>query len=363
MVGITGLRRSPPRAQGAEMRTFVWLLVSGVLWLLLIQLAPRLDVPPQLISMLRSVYLGSFSIFMMVEIRRKDAQETTKVPTLSLNTIVWYLVPVLSVLLLWWLSPKLQMTARLWIMMGGFYLLQLNVLAFRSARSGMRSGVWELLVPVVLLPLLLHDVVAMTSVVIGSALLLLLIILHRPTTKNGCEVADSLIMQLPSLCIAPVVLIVLRDVLGSTSILDRSKLELLGMVINGIGSALWTATVMRSVKLGIASVFLWGLGIIIALTLNFTPNAASATYVIGAMLLAEVLRGSLWLGLTQIMSHCDRWQGFAVNAIATVLPLMALLIAHHLLAAQDLILFYAACHVLVPLSLWALLWNRHTEAK
>lgn len=343
------------------MRTFVWLLFSGGLWLLLIQLAPKLDVPPQLISMFRSVYLGTFSIFMMIEIRRKDDLEKSSSPTLSLSNIAWYLVPMLSVLLLWWLSPELQMTARLWIMMGGFYLLQLNLLAFRSARSGMRSGIWELWVPVALLLLLLHDAVAMGSVVLGSSLLLWLI--HRPTTRDGREVADSLIMQLPSLCIAPAVLIVMRDVLGTTSMLDRANMEMLGMLINGIGSALWTATVMRSVRLGIASVFLWSLGITTALMLNFALAATSAAYIIGAMLVAEVLRGSLWLGLTHILSNCGRWQGLAVNAIASALPLTALLAAHHLFAAKNFILFYAACHVLVPLSLWVFLWNRQTEAK
>lgn len=346
------------------MKTLAWLLLSGVLWLLLIQVAAELAVPPQLISMARSLYLGTFAIFMMMEIRSRSAQENTAVPALNATNIVWYSVPALSVLVLWLLSPELRMTGHLWIVIGGFYLMQLLLLALRSARSGMRSGAWELMVPFLLLPLLLHEALAIGAIVFG-ALMMLWHIRTSPPPDYSSErpVVDALIMQLPSLCIAPVALILLRDVIGANSTLERANMEILGMIVNGVGSALWTTAVMRKVRLISASIMLWGLASAIALTLDLVLDAASITYVICAMLLTEVLRGSVWLGLTQLLTDSSRWRGFALNAVATAFPLATLLSAHHLFSAQRFILFYAACHVLVPLSLWSLRCDPHMKTK
>lgn len=343
------------------MRTFAWLLFSGILWLLLIQWAQDLAVPPQLISLARSLYLGTFAVFMMVEVRRKPDQEMGGVSVLSVHNLVLYSVPAMSVLVLSWLSPSLLMTHRLWVVILGFYLLQLGILTLRSARSGMRSGIWDLLIPIVLLPLLLNDAVAVIAVILG-AVLLIRHILETPELPpaRGQQVSDALIMQLPSICIAPVALILLRDVLSTNSTLDRADMEMLGMIINGVGAALWSATVMRSQRLVSASVILWGSAIASAVALALVLDTSSATYVVGAMLISEALRGSLWLGLTWLLSDSRRWQGFIINGFSTALPLAALFAANTQILSQYVIFFYAAFHVLVPLSLWGVLRYRRT---
>ena len=332
------------------MRTFVWLASSGLLWLVLIQFAPDAGVPPQLVSLARSIYIGTFAIFMMIEIRRP----TDVLPAMTLNPkeLLWYLAPTVSVVALWWISPSLQMTWRLGLILGAFYAAQLCVQLLRTKRNSMRSGSWDLLPPLLLALLLLTDKVAWVIAGLSLAFLATLLAKRYPPKQH---VADSLIMQLPSLCIAPVALIALRDTFELSTAIDRSHMEVGGMVVNAIGAAIWTSVIMRSKRIARHASALWGAGCIGAFTLAASGAATSpVNYAFGALIAAELLRGSLWLGLTAVLADSQRWQGFAINAAATTLPIAALLIARRWVLPHQIIAVYAALHAAVPLVLWML---------
>ncbi|MBA4040204.1 MAG: hypothetical protein C0474_00065 [Sphingobium sp.] len=329
------------------MKALFWLVLSGGLWLALVQIAGRLDVPPQIISLARSGYIGTFSIFMLLELRRGA---TATGGQFRPKALYLYLTPLLSLVILAVYSPDLKLTPYLISLMVVFYACQLMLLVVRSERGQIRSAIWDLLGPILLLLLALNlfGLIAAAIAAMGFAV----IVLRRPAEPGDSRVeVDTVILQLPSICIAPVVLIALRDVFDARALIDRAQVETFGLIVNGVGGALWTATVMRqSDRLRLWSLVLWG-----ASTLTALGVAALGVGLIGsalAIVVAEGFRGALWLGATHLLSRMMRWRGFTFNLIATALPLGALWVGTEFLPQRFLLLLYALFLLPVPLLAW-----------
>lgn len=337
------------------MKTFGWLVASGVLWLLLVKWAQTLGVAPQWISISRTIYIGTSSIFLLLELRRAH-YETGQRPEepfgIPLRELAWYTIPAFSTIPLAFLSSELKLEASAIAWLFSFWCLQLIVLVWRQSRNGIRSGLWDLIPPLILLAILLMPLRPWLAVLAG---LVALAAATRTRGTIGEGPADSLIIQLPSLCLAPAALIVLRDSISQSALFDRSNMEALGMVVNGVGAALWTSIVMRTTRLVPLSAGLWIGGALAALVA--TLDLHSLWRVIPALLAAELLRGSLWLATTATMARSGRWQGFTVNLFATCIPLLAVALAPFV-QARVVILLYAALHFLAPLGSWWLVKHR-----
>ncbi len=311
------------------------------------------EVPPQLITLARGISIGTFSIFIMVEIRRSTTK-TSSALTLNPLEMLWYLAPTTSVFALWLLSDSLNISTQLWLILGAFYLIQLIVQLIRSNRGELRSGVWEIAPPILLAVLMLRDWLSWVGLALGGGFLLFAMAKRGPA-RHG--VTDSLVIQLPSLCIAPVITILLRDSVETISVLSRGHLEAVGMIINGCGGALWTAIVMQSQRLVFFSIAATLGGILTACVLAFGPAIDSPVIsAVGALLALEMLRGSLWLGVTGILIGVGRWRGFIISAISTAFPVIALVASRNITTDQYVLGLYAALHILVPVAV-IVLWK------
>ncbi|WP_066647134.1 MULTISPECIES: hypothetical protein [Sphingomonas] len=329
------------------MKALFWLILSGGLWLVLVQLAGRLGLPPQFISLARSGYIGTFSIFMLLELRRGEISTGGQFRPKALYL---YLTPLLSLVVLALYSPDLKLTPYLVALMIVFYACQLMMLVVRSERGQIRSAIWDLLGPVLLLLLALHPI-GLVVAGIGVAGFTVLL-LRRPAEPGDARVEiDTVVLQLPSICIAPVVLIALRDVFDARELVDRAHVETFGLIVNGVGAALWTATVMRQSKaLRQWSLVLWGASAIGAVLVAILGVGLIGSAL--AIIVAEGFRGALWLGVTHLLSRMQRWQGFTFNLIATALPLVALWVGTEFMPQRLLLLLYAAFVLPVPLYAW-----------
>ena len=337
------------------MRSLFWLLVSGVLWLGLVQLAPHLYIPSQIISLARSGYIAIFSIYMMVELRGASYSSKYRPRHLSL-----YLLPLFSLILLSMFSSEFVLTRSLLSIIASFYLMAFAIINIRSELGQIRNSAWDLLAPPVLLILMAHPFLTVTGSVLSCAYIARLF--RRPLNRDeGHAHFDSFIVQLPSICIAPVVLIALRDVFDGGGVIDRTHIESFGLIVNGVGAAVWTAAVMRATfSLERAALLLW--------VVSFTGAVIGAALPQGtitsaaAILVAEGFRGSMWLGTTVALANLNRGRGFTLNLIATILPLAALWIGKdHFMPAVTL-LMYAGFVLPVPLAAWAILRARGVAA-
>lgn len=332
------------------MKSVGLLIASGVLWLGLVQLSGMLGVPPQVVSLLRSGYIGTFSIFLLLELRQGGNRLADERP----RALYLYLAPLISLVILGYYSPDLALTPRLLALAAAFYACQFMLLYGRTALGQIRSAVWDLVPPLILLLLALGPVPLVAAAL--AAVFFLRWLFSRPVASTGqTEAMDSVIMQLPSICIAPVVLIALRDVFDAQQSLPREHVESFGLIVNGVGAAVWTAAVMRAPeRLRGWSAMLWIASTAAAGVLIFIPAGIFASAF--AIAVAEGFRGANWLALTHLMKQVPRWRGFWLNLLATVLPLVALWLGTHQLPARYLLLVYAV--FLLPMPLLAVLIGR-----
>lgn len=332
------------------MKALFWLLASGVLWLGLVQIAPQLGVPSQIVSLARSGYIGIFSIYLMVELRESDRSASSRPTHLYL-----YLLPLVSLLLLAAFSSDFVLTPALLAMIGCFYLCAFAVINIRSERGEIRQAGWDLLAPGLLLLLMLDSLILIIGGV--AALIYFAFVLRRPVDRQDATHLDALVVQLPSICIAPVVLIALRDVFDGGGAIDRTHVESFGLVVNGVGAAVWTAMVMRVgmplARVAMLAMLLWLVSFAAALLGAFLPQGIIISA--GAILVAEGFRGAIWLGATAAMVNLPRSKGFAANLIATVLPLAALWIGKSYLTPAATLLTYAGFVLPIPLAAWLIL--------
>jgi len=220
----------------------------------------------------------------------------------------------------------------------------------RERLGQMRMAAWDLVPPAVLIVLIISPLVVLIAAMLCVTCLAVLLWRGGGETKSS-GVADSLIMQLPSLCLAPALLIAIRDHVDFGANISRAHIETFGMIVNGVGAALWTALVMRaSQHLSRWSNLLWLAGTVSAGFSLLISNALVSSAV--AILVAEMLRGTLWLGMTQLLRTSTRWIGFCINFLGTALPFGALWFASSGFDVNHVMLVYAVFHVAVPFTLW-----------
>lgn len=299
------------------MSHFIFLLISGVAWLGVVALAPTLGLEPQWVSLLRGAYLGMFSIALIVELRQVSRPRTTS------DTQTWfYLIPILSVMFYNLFSSVGNVGWHLAAVIFCFFVAQMTALRIRQRFGQMRQGWWELAPPVLLLgailvgPFLWPAFVVLLVLMLGADL-----VGHKQVNRSSL---DAVIMQLPSFCLAPVVLVLARDALSMSQGVDRASLEVAGLIINGTGGALWTVLVMREqARLARLSLALWlggAVGALVALTFQ-RLGVWPLVQTLGLLGVLELLRGAVWLLTTHFLSYMARWRGACVNLAATLLPL------------------------------------------
>lgn len=308
------------------MSQFLFLLISGVLWLLVVLAAPHLGLDPQWVSLLRGAYLGMFSIALVVDLRRAD-DRIAHDPTAS-----WfYLIPIVSLGLYNLFGAESGATWRQVAILGSFLVVLMMLVRLRELRGGMKTGWWELLPPPLLMLALFFAPYAWPIFVILIILLLAQDLRKLRDVKSASF--DAVIMQLPSFCLAPVVLVLARDGVTLSPDVSRSTVEVMGLVINGIGGALWTALVMRGrERLAALSVVMWGAGLIGALvaTVSGMVTPVPIFQIVVLLGVFEALRGSLWLLTTHFLTYMPRWRAAAVNLAATLLPFIGALVMHRI---------------------------------
>lgn len=333
------------------MKTFAWLATAGVIWLALVQVSEHLGYPPQLVTLARSGYLGTFAIFMLLDLRREgsDAVPERGFQGVNLEEFFWFLVPLLSLGILVAFSIDLVITPTVFATATVFYVCQLGLLIARNGLGQMRAAGWDLVPPLLLATLLLSPSVVLVAATVGVFFIAWALVRGAPAGRGA---ADSLIMQVPSLCLAPVLLIAIRDVFDFGGATSRANVETFGMIVNGVGAAIWTAVVMRvSNRLAKLAKVLWALGTTMALVLLLIP--ASVALFAVAIVIAEIFRGSLWIGTTHLLKSTSRWSGFGINLVATGLPFTCLWLVRSSVEPHAVMTIYAAFHTAVPLSLWA----------
>lgn len=333
------------------MKALVGLLLSGALWLGVIQTSTLFGVPPQIVSLSRSGYIAIFSIYLMVELRGQTYSRNHRPKHLYL-----YLIPLLSLLILSLMSPDLQLTGRLLLLVGCFYLCAFALVNMRSEWGGIRTVWWDLIAAPLLLVLMLNRIALATGAILCVIYLIRLV--QRPADDvDDNKKLDALIVQLPSICVAPVILIALRDVFSGGGVVGRAQVESFGLVVNGVGGALWTATVMRgTLPLNWAALWLWAASLVGAMVLAMFPIniITSAT----AIVLAEGLRGAMWLGTTVALAKLTRAKGLMFNIAATILPLGGLWASQFVFAPAATLLVYATIVAPIPLAAQAIIRRR-----
>lgn len=284
----------------------------------------------------------------MLALRDGDMTKRNDRAGVSLGELTVYLVPLTTIAALALLTTEPIFTTHTVVQTLAFFFAQLSFLLFRSALGQMRMAAWDLAPPLLLVFIVWNDFNLAVTVLASIASIGWL--LSRRST-SGARPADSLIIQLPSLCLAPVALIFLRDLFQTRLGMERADLETIGMIINGLGAAGWTATVMRTPTLlpRISNV-LWLVGSLGAAFLTLANR--SFIVAVGALLIAELLRGSLWLATTHMLRYSSRWIGFTINLFGTLLPLAALIVVKPLIASTTLIAVYSAFYVAVPIALY-----------
>lgn len=332
------------------MKALVWLLISGVLWLGLVQTAPIFDVPPQVISLARSGYIGVFSIYLMVELRGAKYS-----PGHRPSHVYIYASPLISLLVLAAFSSDFYLTGSLLAIIVCFYLCAFALVNRRSETGQIRQAGWDVLAPPTLLILLLHPAVVAAAGLLCLAYIVRL--LRRPAADKSQDGAhlDAFLVQLPSICIAPVVLIAFRDIFDGDGIIDRTHVESFGLVVNGVGAAIWTAIVLRNgVRLERLAFLLWMASFAGAAALAALAAMAALPVAIitsgAAILIAEGFRGAIWLGTTALLARLSRAKGFTANLAATLLPLAALWIGKDHLAPSLILLVYAGFVLPIPVA-------------
>jgi hypothetical protein len=331
------------------MKSFLWLVVSGIAWLVLVQASELLNCPPQLVTIARSASLGCHAMFLLLDLR-DDAEGTGvgAVPQgIGLTNLLWFMVPAAPAFVLHATSDEFTLSVGDVLVLGTFYASQLAVLFARQGAGAIRSPRWELLPPVLLSVYL----VSVTACVLGALATLAYLsyrLLKEP--KASAHVSHWLVIQLPTLLVAPAILVGIRDQFDMQGQLPRDNVETIGMIINGLGASAWMTMVMRAPHVLVrTSGFLWMIGLCIGLSLVILPSGYAAAAV--AVLSAELFRGSAWLGTTHIQTRASKLAGFCAGLVAAVLPLCALLLGREVSQTPWLFLMiYGLLHVPFPLA-------------
>jgi len=302
---------------------FFWFLVSGVTWLGVVWISPQLDVAPQLVSLGHSGYIGIFSVFLILELRGPGDERSGNVAFRKID-LPWLFVPITSVFLLGLVSDEFRITYANVVAVLSFFCVSLVSLVFRVNTGAVRKVAWEVLPPFMLLVVLMLPIYAqigLAAVSLSAALMMLS--RPDPAASSGPGVGDALLSQLPSLCIAPAIIIALRDYIDFGDGVGRQYTEMFGLVVNGVGAAAWNAMVIRfGPKLDLFTYALWLSGTVFALlSLAIGLPLLQALVLLGAF---ELLRGSQWLGITRLLLIHRGLAAFMLNLILTLTPILVI---------------------------------------
>lgn len=333
------------------MKTFIMLVVAGLAWLGLVKASDYLDIQPQLVTLARSGYVGMFSIFLMIELRKDLIGGTGKEiqQGMARAEFAWFLVPLISVAILAIFSRDFAMTPKVIATICVFYACQLCIFILRERCGQIRSAYWDIAPPIVLVGMLSNPyLLAITAFI--SGVVLVKVIADADSTGTS-RTADALIVQLPSLCLAPVLLIAIRDIFDFGGMFSRANVEVYGLIVNGVGAAVWTALVMRAEhRLALTAHVLWIVGCAITLMLLLVNDVFIGSA--GAILVAEIFRGTLWTGTTHLLRKVTRWHGFLINLLATSLPFFALWFGREMIEPRFIMFVFCAFHLAIPLMLF-----------
>ncbi|AOF99762.1 putative membrane protein [Blastomonas sp. RAC04] len=313
------------------MNSFFWFLVSGVTWLGVVWISPELHIAPQLVSLARSGYIGLFSVFLILELRGSGVEGGGQVAFRQAD-LPWLFVPITSVFLLSAISDEFQITPTDIVAVLCFFCTSLLTLIFRVTRGTIKNVAWESLPPILFLIVIVLPIYAQIAL---AAVFLIVAIrgLGRadPAASSGPGVGDSLFSQLPSLCIAPAIIIGLRDYINFGDDIGRQYTEMFGLVVNGVGGAAWGAMVIRfGQKLDLFTYALWFAGVAMVLvSLAIPPEIVQALFLLAAF---ELLRGSQWLGITRLLLIHRGLAAFLINLVLTLVPVLAIVLAEISLA-------------------------------
>lgn len=261
-------------------------------------------------------------------------------------------VPLSSGAILFALSSTISLDAKAVLGLVSAIMTLNMYLDIRRVYGGLNSGKWDLLVPVLIWPILISQWVAIICLMASSYFYMRCLTLKR---GDASAINASLIAQLPSICIGPAVILLLRDQIDLSIAMPRVSIETFGMIANGIGSALWTSIVMRARNiLCPTSIVTWLVGLAFGgLYAVGIPNAFLGALV--ALVTLEMLRGSLWLGLTDLILSSDAWKGFRLNMLFTAIPFVSMLIVRETGAVKWFFVAYGLCHLPAVL---ILIWQR-----
>jgi hypothetical protein len=183
----------------------------------------------------------------------------------------------------------------------------------RYAQAGIKDTKWELVPPLLALVALSSTFISVAAMALSVAFLLNEM---RSSTGEPSNTRDSLVAQLPSIALAPAVMIALRDNLDTGARIDRADLEAAALVISGLGASTWTALVLRAQgRLMAISHCLLAASVLFAATL--TTVSESHWLPLGALMAIELARGSSWLAVTSVITNARASRGAAFNLIAT----------------------------------------------
>jgi len=90
---------------------------------------------------------------------------------------------------------------------------------------------------------------------------------------------------------------------------------------------------------------LWVAGAVVSVAPVFasSPVAVSAL----SLLAAELLRGCVWMGITDVARTAKRWRGFIFALVATVFPFTSIMLLRDSVDPRQLMLVYALIHLAV----------------
>lgn len=307
------------------MNSFFWFLVSGVIWLGVVWISPELHIAPQLVSLARSGYIGLFSVFLILELRSSGDEDGGQIAFRRAD-MPWLFIPITSVFLLGAISDEFQITPTNIVTVLSFFCTSLLTLIFRVNRGTIKNVTWEVLPPILLLIVIVLPIWAQVTLAAACLIVAFRGLGRADAAVSGPGVGDSLFSQLPSLCIAPAIIIGLRDYIHFGDDIGRQYTEMFGLVVNGVGGAAWGAMVIRfGQKLDLFAYALWLAGTVMVLvSLAIHPEILQALFLLAAF---ELLRGSQWLGITRLLLIHRGIVAFLINLVLTLVPVLAIVLA------------------------------------
>lgn len=312
------------------MNSFFWFLASGLTWLGVVWASPELNIAPQLVSLARSGYIGLFSVFLILELRATAGEGGGQVAFRRAD-MPWLFIPITSVFLLGTISDEFQITTSNIVAVLSFFCASLLTLLIRANRSTIKNVAWEVLPPILFLVVVVVPIWAQITLATACLTVAFRGLRRADPAISAPGVGDSLFSQLPSLCIAPAIIIGLRDYIHFGDDVGRQYTEMFGLVVNGVGGAAWGAMVIRfGQKLDLFTYALWLAGTVTVLfSLAMHPEILQALFLLAAF---ELLRGSQWLGITRLLLIHRGVIAFLINLVLTVVPVLAIVLADMTLA-------------------------------